>query len=256
MNDIPPAVVKDLIALGGLYESPSAERDQLLARLKSVNRDIYIGWNQWNEVADPLVEVDLQNLVRGLTAAELELGWYGGSVASVIYLYRCYEARFPEQANTLADWVLARSENEYVPFGRMRAGARSVAEFKSYLSAKARRHDESEQAQGDARQHKRIRAAVRKRLTQEHRVLQAAHSQSRAELIAQLLELPAKERLEHVAWDDFHSLAFFPASFAKVDGPTLQQLDGGTRKRLLDKMAARRKGAWKRLYGQLNNHDA
>ena len=77
-NDLPPAVVKDLIALGGLDESPSATRAELLARLKPVNRDIYIGWNHWNVVAETLSELDLRNLVRGLTAAELELGWYGG----------------------------------------------------------------------------------------------------------------------------------------------------------------------------------
>ena len=186
--------------------------------------------------------------MRGLTAAELEFHWCGGSVAGVIWVYRHYETLFPDRADELADWVLARSENPYVPFGRMRAGARSVAEFKSYLSAKARRHDESEQEQEDARQHKRIRAAVRKRLAQERRVLQAAHSRAHAEMTAALEGLPAKERLEHMAWDDLHSLAFFPASFAKVDRQTLEQLDAGTRKRLLDKAAARRNGVWKKLY--------
>jgi hypothetical protein len=79
----------------------------------------------------------------------------------------------------------------------------------------------------------------------------AAHSRSRAELLAQLQELPAKERLEHVAWDDFHPLAFFPASFAKLDNQTFEQLDAGTRKRLMEKLAARRKGAWEKLCEQL-----
>jgi len=38
MNDLPPAVEKDLIALGDLDDSPSATRDQLLARLKPFER--------------------------------------------------------------------------------------------------------------------------------------------------------------------------------------------------------------------------
>src|ERR1039458_527089 len=254
MNDLPPAVVKDLIALGSLDDSPSATRDQLLARLKPFEKVNRLGWNCWNEVADTLAETELRNLVRGLTAAESELHWSGGSVASVIWVYRRYESRFPDRAEELADWVLARSENRYVPYGRMRAGARSVAEFKSHLSAKAQRHDESEREQEDARQHKRIRALVRRRLDQERRVLQAAHSRAHAETTAALQGLPAKDRLEHIAWDDFHSLAFYPASFAKVEGQTLEQLDAGTRKRLVDKIAARRKGAWKRLYEQLARH--
>lgn len=58
---------------------------------------------------------------------------------------------------------------------------------------------------------------VRQRLAQERQVLQAAHSRAHAEMIAALQGLPAKERLEHIAWDDFHSLAFYPASFAKLE---------------------------------------
>jgi len=251
MNDIPSAVVNNLIALGSLDDGPSAKQDQLLARLKPFDKVNRLGWNPWNEVADALAEDDLKNLVRGLAIADSQAHWCGGSVAGVIWAFRRYEARFPDNAPELADWVLARSENPFVPFGRMRAGSRSIAEFKSYLSAKARRHDQSEQDQKDARQHKRIRAAVRRRLDEERHVLQAAHSQSRAVLISQLSGLPAKDRLEHIAWDDLHSLAFYPASFAKVDRQSFDQLDDGTRKRLLDKLAARRKGAWKKLQGQL-----
>jgi hypothetical protein len=134
MNDLPPAVVNDLIALGSLEDSPSDKRDQLLARLKPFERVNRLGRDRWNEVADRLSEVELGNLVRGLTAAELELHWCGGSVAGVIWVYRHYETRFPDRAEELADWVLARSENPYVPFGRMRAGARSVAEYRSYVN--------------------------------------------------------------------------------------------------------------------------
>jgi hypothetical protein len=38
MNDLPPAVVNDLIALGSFDDGPSAKRDQLLARLKPFER--------------------------------------------------------------------------------------------------------------------------------------------------------------------------------------------------------------------------
>jgi hypothetical protein len=251
MNDLPPAVVSDLIALGSRDTSRSGERDQLLARLKPFGRVNCLGWDRWSEAADRLREAELRNLVRGLTTAELELGWCGGSVSGIISVYRSYESRFPDRADELADWVLARSENPYVPFGTMRAGARSVAEYRAYLSAKSRWHDESKQEQEDARRHKHIRAAVRNRLAQERRLLQAAHSRARVELTSQLQDLPIKERLEHMAWDDFHSLTFYPASYAKFDRRAFEQLDVGTRKRLIDKIAARRKGVWKKLYERL-----
>jgi len=76
--------------------------------------------------------VELRNLVRGLTAAELELHWCGGSVAGVIWVYRRFESRFPDKADESANWVQARSGTPYAPFGRMRAGARSASEFRSY----------------------------------------------------------------------------------------------------------------------------
>jgi hypothetical protein len=86
MNDLPPAVVNSLIELGGLDDCPSATREQLLTRLKPFERVNRLGWDRWNEVADTLPEAELRNLVRGLTAAELELRWCGGSVASVIWV--------------------------------------------------------------------------------------------------------------------------------------------------------------------------
>jgi hypothetical protein len=151
MNDLPPVVVNDLIALGGLNNGPSAARRELLARLKSFETVNNVGWDRWSDATQGLTELELRNLVRGLTSAELELHWCGGSVASVIWVYQCYKSRFPDMADQLADWVLARSENPYVPFGKMRAGARSVAEFKAYVAAKAERRYQSQQEQEDAR---------------------------------------------------------------------------------------------------------
>src|SRR5438128_311234 len=52
VNEIPPAVVKDLIALGSLDDSPSVKRDQLLARLKPFDRVNRLGWAPWYELAD------------------------------------------------------------------------------------------------------------------------------------------------------------------------------------------------------------
>ena len=109
------------------------------------------------------------------------------------------------------------------------------------------------QAQEETRQHKRIRAAVRQRRNLERRIIQVAHSRAHAEIVALLEKLLAKERLEHLAWDDFHPLAFFPDRFAKVDKHSFDRLDAGTQRRLLNKLAIRRKGAWKHLHKQLSN---
>ena len=251
MSDLPPEVIEDLVTLGELGDRPSRKRNELLVRLKPFNRVNCIGWDPWIAVSDTLPEEKLRSLIRGLTAAELELQWYGGSVASIIWVFRRYELRFPDGADELANWILARTENPYVPFGKSRGGARSIAEYRAHLNAKSKRHEESEQEQENAIQRKKIRAEVRKRLADERRVLQEAHSRARNELITKLRKLSPKEQLEHVAWDDFHPLAFYPASFANASSRVLQQLDKETRSRLLDKTASRRKGAWKDLFAQL-----
>ncbi|HEX3626632.1 MAG TPA: hypothetical protein VH280_14550 [Verrucomicrobiae bacterium] len=248
MSDLPPQVLEDLLALGQLGDRQSAKRDILLTELKPFNRVNALGWDIWNAVARVLPEEKLECLVRGLTVAELELKWYGGSVASVIWIFRNYESRFPDRADELADWILARSKNPYVPYGRMRGSARSVAEYHTYMKVKNRRQEESKQEQEYALRRKKIRAEVRKRIAHEHRVMQEAHNHARNDLIVQLRNLSPKKRLEHIAWDDVHSLVYYPASFADVDNQVLQQLDKETRERLLGKLALRRMGPWKNLF--------
>jgi len=251
MGDLSPEILEDLLALGRLDDGNTIKRNRLLSRLKPFNKVNCLGWDIWNTLAETLSEDKLKSLVRGLTIAELELQWYGGSVASTIWVFRNYESRFPDKADDLADWVLARSENPYVPFGRMRGSARSIAEYRAYLTAKDRNREESKRGQEYAQHRKKIRAEVRKRLTQERRILQEAHNHARNDLIVQLRGLSPKERLEHIAWDDFHPLVFYPVVFADIDNRVLQQLDKETRERLFEKLAIRRKGAWKNLLAQL-----
>lgn len=132
MKDLPSTVVNDLISLGSVADRPAAERDQLLARLKPFSHVNCMGWDHWKEIANALPEEDLKDLLCGLTMAESELNWYGGSVAAVICVYRCYESRFPNKAAQLADWVLARTENPNAAFGSTPASAKSISEFESY----------------------------------------------------------------------------------------------------------------------------
>lgn len=252
MCDLSPEIVEVLLALGQIGDGQSVKRDTLLAKLKPLDRVNRLGCDAWYPVAERLPEDKLKYLVRGLTIAEMELDWYGGSVAGVIWVFRNYESRFPKESNELADWVLARSENPFVPFGRMRGSVRSVAEYHAHLAAKSRRQEEGKQERENAQRYKKIRAEVRRRLEHERRILQEAHNRARNELIAQLKDLSPEERLEHITWDDFHPLSFYPANFADVESHALQRLDRETRGRLLDKLAVRRTGTWRELLKKLN----
>ena len=87
MKDVPPAIVNDLIALGSLEDSPSARVTRFWPHFKPFERGNCLGWDR-GTIGQRLPEVELRNLVRGLTAAELELHWPGGSVAAVIWVYQ------------------------------------------------------------------------------------------------------------------------------------------------------------------------
>jgi hypothetical protein len=251
MNDVPLAVISDLIELGQCDDANANLRDKILARLKQFERVNWLGRNVWSPIMESLDEARSRNLVRGLALGELLLNWSGGSAASVIWAFQVFQRRFANGSEELADWILRRSENPYAPFGTMRAGVRSISEYRSYLAAKTQHRKDGEQAQERRKILKQVKLAVRRRLAAERLVLQDAHRRARQDLVDEVHRLPVKQRLEHIAWDDFHSLVFYPSSFADVTREQLAELDMDTRQRLLDKMAARHKGAWLRASKRL-----
>ena len=72
---------------------------------------------QWTEIAQGLNIPDLIALNKGLTRAEFYHNWPGGSAAAVIWTFRVFEARCPEEVNHMADWILQRTKNSYLPYG-------------------------------------------------------------------------------------------------------------------------------------------
>lgn len=65
--------------------------------------------------------------------------------------------------------------------------------------------------------------------------------------LGELLGLPAREWLEHIAWDDTRSLSCYPADLAVCTDKDLKQLDPVTRERLVAKLRERKKGPWHKL---------
>ena len=92
---------------------------------------------------------DLAALIKTLTVLEERLPEFrAGSVSPVIWLFRRLSDRSPADLTPLVDWVLAHTQNPYLPFGTSNFGARSSAELvtRSALSAERaarRRADEA-----------------------------------------------------------------------------------------------------------------
>ena len=251
MKEIPPTVVIDLIRLGVIGEIDSSQEREIATRLGPFDWVDRLGWASWDAVTEKLLLKELHCLARGLVRAERIERWGGGSVAGAIWVFRMLQRRFPQEADVLAEWMLASSNNPWIPFGGDRGSARSLAELKRYHEVKAARRRASA-ADADLKRHLRqVREAVHCRIADERRALQTGASSVRMQLLDKLRALSLRERIEHVAWDDSHPLAFYPADL--VEGP-LQQLcevDTVSLQRLVSKAAARRRGAWRAWLGRL-----
>jgi hypothetical protein len=119
----------------------------------------------WTASASTLSRDELAALVRALTVAEVILdGWTAGSVSPVIWTFRVFQLKFADQADVLADWVLSRTVNQYLPYGRHNFGARSRSELSLLRKASEERrkavHDKELQRQRDA-QSRRTEKATR-----------------------------------------------------------------------------------------------
>lgn len=245
MKNIPSTVVEDLIRLGGVEGIGTNEARELFSRLEPFDWVDRLNWQSWDAITTGLPENELRSLSCGLVWAEGIPRWSGGSVAGAIWAYKMYLRRFPTQADTLAEWMLAHSENPWVPFGSNRGCARSLAELKQHEKARnAKRLARS--AEADLQKHlRKVREAVRRRIEYETHELQIAASTARKHLLQELRELSLRERIEHIAWDEVHPLSFYPTDLVVGTLEKICEADTVSLRRLIDKSALRRHGAWR-----------
>lgn len=124
----------------------------------------------WYSVADSLSDVDLEALICALTVAERDFPSFGGgSVSGVIWTFHRLEQRKHSGIDALADWILARTTNDCVPFGRSNGGARSLAEFSAYRHRVAERRTDRHRAE----EKRRATAAQRKAEKATHDIFSA-----------------------------------------------------------------------------------
>jgi hypothetical protein len=103
----------------------------------------------------------------------------------------------------------------------------------------------------EANHRQKFKAEIARRLHQERSQVQQTRASARENLLIQLRALPLLERLQHLAWDDAHALAYYPSDLANCDDSVLGQLDLVTKARLIEKLRARRTGPWHQLAKRL-----
>jgi uncharacterized protein YdhG (YjbR/CyaY superfamily) len=208
MNDsVPESILRDLICLGSNSDRTGDALFTRLAPRDAVNR---LHWSAWDAATQALGESDHNHLARGLVIAEEQLRWSGGSVAGAIWVYRSFARKFPASAETLASWMLASSNNPWVPFGSNRGDARPLEELHAYHESQTQRRKAAEE-ESTLQQHlAEARTASKQRLAKMRETIKNEESAARAALIEELEALPVEDRLLHLATDDEHDLFFYP----------------------------------------------
>ncbi|MDP2662414.1 MAG: hypothetical protein Q8R28_16975 [Dehalococcoidia bacterium] len=208
-------------------------------------------WKEWDAVTCSLPTHDLIALLKGLVVAERQFRWTGGSVAAVICVFRELQRRDHTLSRELADWILPRTKNPWVPFGGDNLGARSVSEYERSLVIRAKaREARAQEAHGQNEDGQRRREDRARRAT-ERVARQRADSALRHATITELAFLDPAVRLRRIAVDQEHSVLYYPAVFAAVEDRVLKLLDLGTRTALAERLRSHRKGPWHQLYAQL-----
>jgi hypothetical protein len=242
-------LVQKIISAGEHYEAQS-ESAVTIAELGPFGRINRLPPADWNRATAGLHVENLFPLIRGLTLAERQHRWIGGSVAAVIWVFHELERRAPSLAEVAADWVLANTLNPYLPFGCQNYGARSLAEYReaSQLHAQKIQRGLVAQRESEAR-------AAREREIRSQRRSRAAllrRSDVRERIIQELGKIALKEQLELIASDPLYPANFYPTRCAdSASFQVVASLSKETRLALLTKLKGKQRGPWGKLKRRL-----
>jgi hypothetical protein len=200
-----------------------------------------------NRIAQSLSEDDLCSLIMGMTFAEREFSWWGGSVGGVSILFKHLEKTSRQEVyEPIADWVIANRGNPFIPYGTQRYIGESHTECMEY-----KRREERVDKEYDARL-KRLREKAKElqATLAEQRAMTARDrgSQAHKKILCQLSKLSTVEKLAYIAADEVYSIGFYPKNIpASVTSEDIQKLSDEVIAKLQNKLTGKAWGPWKNL---------
>jgi hypothetical protein len=243
-DHLPSEALEALIELGSSRASScDPAMKECLARFEVVNRLHFDSWCAATETLSPEAHAAL---ARGLVLAEEELRWCGGSVAAAIWVYRSFARKFPDISEPLAEWMLSRSTNPWVPFGSNRGSARSVAEVRDFNLHRAASRVHADEESVLREELAEARRSTARRLDDLRQKVSKAEGQARQDMLSKLAILPLRDRLLHIADDELHPLHFYPTELATG---SLEELDAAGEwalARVKEKASLIPKGPWRK----------
>lgn len=230
------------------------EEATIALRTLRAHHEINCRWNlnAWQLITRNMQVEEVIALIRGIIRAERESGWGGGSVSAVIWVFRILQRRFPSRSDEVADWVLANTRNEYLPFGGQNFGARSLAAYR--------------EANEHYAENKRLKLLVQKAqdektiqervvfMEQRNRAIALRRSEVRQRIILECNEVSTRAQLVRIATDPLYPTNFYSTRCASAANENIiASLSKETILALLVKLKGRQRGPWlklkKRLWG-------
>jgi len=144
---IPRGLLDRLIQIG--REEHFAELDSIPTLFPSAMRGDFMRLRPeaWTQAVADLSDDDIVCLIKSLTKMEHYPNYKAGSVSPVIWIFRT----LPDARNRvdLINWILANTNNHYLPFGSSNHGAKSLEEYQSFSDLVAARGAARRKAEQD-----------------------------------------------------------------------------------------------------------
>ncbi len=238
------AIVDKILSIGRSVRETGGYSTDALDSLRTQDAINRLSPQNWNEASSQLEDEDLIHLIMGLTAIERDLRWTGGSVSAVIWVFRNLQNRVTESVWSItADWVLANTNNPYLPFGSQNHGAKSLTDYQNEVqlnNSKILAGLEIEKQDTETAQKERVLRVQQRRTSHIDR-----RSPKRQEIVANLQQKPLKERLEEIVLDETHTVNFYPTSWAhEADDSFISTLDDNLKHSLAKRLKGKQRGPW------------
>jgi hypothetical protein len=269
-HSIPTAALARLLELGA---DPELDRPEVVSDYADLREQHWINrlhWSEWFAATASLSMQELENLLKGLTIAELRFGWRDGSVASVIWVFKEIQRRSQVDADRLYEWVITRSTNPYAPTGSSvnptiphdmipiidRMTDEEREQWRQSFLESCRKLSEQRQTEKIARIEKAQKEAQNNRLAKanrkaQKRKLDSERREVRKRLIAKGLCLDAVGRLRLIVENSNIPLDFFPEDWARIPDEFCAAMTDEETSAVLSRIGKKRKGAWRDLSRRL-----
>jgi hypothetical protein len=210
---------------------------------------------------------DGASLIRGLAIAE-ECGYSraGGSVSMVNWAFPVFQSHPLPIWAELADWIIANTSNDYIPFNFRRTryqweaccvGSPSPSEtwHRVNQTENARGREKTERfnrEQQEANERAKAKAERIAAIRKEHESNRQEHEHRRSRFLNDLKGLTPLERFRRICEEPDFPLDAIPAEYAALLNDDVLAMPLDLRNSLVTRLKDRRKGPWRELFVRLS----